>query len=533
MQILVAVAERDWGDIADLCLYLPLGVLLSVLVIEVFSAGRKGADLDKAVVLLLGTASSLFFAGGVLTFTQLSGSDQQAAVRGAGFLVILGVAAAVVAMLKQQCYLQKLVALAKAKARRRASGASGWTAIYGVTLVAMLASAGAVAWMRPDRTTMPMRMAEGGNTQQAFAQEEAPTETVNARREAPERVSQPTPQPQPTATNPESNDDLAMATDPEPEPELESEPEPTPETAMDEPKAPATSEGVTVTALKMQPSALNTFRGSVVPMLRDRCVSCHGPEKQKGGLRVDSPEWIRKGGDSGPVVIAFQPEKSYLYTSTVLPADDPDIMPAKGKPLTSAQTRALKGWITGGAPMGDGNDRAAAAEAVAAMEGSGGAVPMRSELAGSMADALTQAHIQFNPVDGDLFEIDCSLTRNYPESPLDLEILRPIASKIHTLDVSRTSIQDADLAVVSEMKALRKLLLARTKIGDDALQHLSGCERLEILNLYGTNVSDEGLKHLTGLSQLKKLYLWNSRATSKGGDRLKRALPKVEVNVGQ
>ncbi len=287
--------------------------------------------------------------------------------------------------------------------------------------------------------------------------------------------------------------------------------------------------------MKIDPSALRIFNGSVVPMLKDRCVSCHGPEKQKGDLRLDSPEWIRRGGSSGPVVLAFQPAKSYLYTSTTLPADDPDVMPAKGKPLTSAQTSAIGRWIKGGAPMGDGKDRKAASAAWAAMQkaSDGNGAGNGGELSGSVAEQLAAAHIQYKPVAGGLFEIDCSLTRNYPEVKLDLEVLRPIAAKIHTLDLSKTKVRDADLEPVQEMVNLTRLLLSRTTVGDGALRYFSNLAKLEILNLYGTNVSDDGLVHLADLSNLKKLYLWNSKATSAGGDRLKRNNPDLEVNVGQ
>lgn len=136
-------------------------------------------------------------------------------------------------------------------------------------------------------------------------------------------------------------------------------------------------------------------------------------------------------------------------------------------------------------------------------------------------------------MDGGLYEIDCSLTRNYPEVKLDLSILDPIADKVHTLDLSKTKIKDAGLAPVAKLKNLRRLLLSRTTVGDDALIHVSGLMELEILNLYGTNVGNDGLEHLKGLSRLKKLYLWNSKATSAGGERLRKAIPKLEVNVGQ
>ena len=42
------------------------------------------------------------------------------------------------------------------------------------------------------------------------------------------------------------------------------------------------------------------FARDVQPVLAKHCVSCHGPDKQKGGLRLDSREGWQTGGDSGP-----------------------------------------------------------------------------------------------------------------------------------------------------------------------------------------------------------------------------------------
>jgi len=549
MLLLGATAEagRDSAALVEACLFLPLGVLLSVVVIEMFSGGRKGVDLDKAIVVLLVTGSVLFFIGAFLTFSQASALGQQVAVKAAGAGVLLGIVCAVAAMLKQQCYLQKLLAAARARTRRRSSGGGLWPVLYSMMLVVTVAGGVAAAWLRPDLQGLAAGQSIPESDLLVIEEEEngGPSEPspspMGEVAQVPSATAEPFPanaaepqidEPKPSTTAMEESIEVEMA-----EKESVLEPEPEPVAPAEEPtidQEPEPAPPVVAMAAKIDSRALATFKGSVVPMLKDRCVDCHGPDKQKGGLRLDSPSWIRQGGNSGPVVAAFDPDKSYLYTSTVLPGDDPDIMPAKGRPLTSAQTSAIKRWIRGGAPMGDGKDQEVARAAVAARQAkSGGQSAGGGELAGSVAEVLKQAHIAFKPVDGGLYEIDCSLTRNYPEVKLDLSILDPIADKIHTLDLSKTKIKDAGLAPVAKFKNLRRLLLSRTTVGDDALVHVSGLVKLEILNLYGTNVSNDGLEHLKDLSQLKKLYLWNSKATSSGGDRLKKAIPKLEVNVGQ
>ena len=48
----------------------------------------------------------------------------------------------------------------------------------------------------------------------------------------------------------------------------------------------------------------------VKPVLAARCYACHGALKQNGGLRLDTAEFIRKGGKHGPAVVAGQPAES-------------------------------------------------------------------------------------------------------------------------------------------------------------------------------------------------------------------------------
>src|SRR5438309_2151393 len=75
--------------------------------------------------------------------------------------------------------------------------------------------------------------------------------------------------------------------------------------------------------------AVRFFEERVRPLLAEQCVSCHGPKRQKAGLRLDSAAAIRKGGESGPVVAPGNPEQSRLIRAI---RQDGDLkMPPKGK----------------------------------------------------------------------------------------------------------------------------------------------------------------------------------------------------------
>ncbi len=106
------------------------------------------------------------------------------------------------------------------------------------------------------------------------------------------------------------------------------------------------------TCLLQQPtSQAIDFKTDIQPLLAENCVRCHGPEKQKGGLRLDSPMFIQQGGDSGePVLIPGNSSQSHII-QLVSAANPADAMPPNGPPLPAQQIQLLQDWITAGAPM--------------------------------------------------------------------------------------------------------------------------------------------------------------------------------------
>jgi len=105
----------------------------------------------------------------------------------------------------------------------------------------------------------------------------------------------------------------------------------------------------------ISPQEAEFFEKSVRPVLADHCVKCHGPEKQKSELRLDSREAVIKGGDNGPVVVPGKPEESDLIKSIRHEGDSK--MPEKEPKLPDEQIEALSTWVKMGMPWPE-NDKA-------------------------------------------------------------------------------------------------------------------------------------------------------------------------------
>lgn len=98
------------------------------------------------------------------------------------------------------------------------------------------------------------------------------------------------------------------------------------------------------------PDATSRF-DALLPVLSHKCVSCHGPEKQKGGLRLDQRDLALKPGKSGrPSVVPGDPGRSELARACLLSPSHDEAMPPDGKErLTDAELAALLAWIRDGA----------------------------------------------------------------------------------------------------------------------------------------------------------------------------------------
>jgi uncharacterized membrane protein len=96
--------------------------------------------------------------------------------------------------------------------------------------------------------------------------------------------------------------------------------------------------------------APSVYGSRISPILTRSCVSCHNPNKIKGGLRLDTYAQLMQGGDDGPVIEPWLPQESDLIRRITLPPDDDDHMPSNGKnPLSAAEIKLIEQWIADGA----------------------------------------------------------------------------------------------------------------------------------------------------------------------------------------
>jgi WD40 repeat protein len=95
------------------------------------------------------------------------------------------------------------------------------------------------------------------------------------------------------------------------------------------------------------------FQQEVLPILKNNCLACHNTTKAKAGLNLETPEFMRKGGDSGPAVVPGKAAESLLFKAAAHRDPELTMPPADNKVNASAlkpdQLALLKLWIDQGA----------------------------------------------------------------------------------------------------------------------------------------------------------------------------------------
>lgn len=97
---------------------------------------------------------------------------------------------------------------------------------------------------------------------------------------------------------------------------------------------------------------LKFFEAKVRPLLANRCFKCHGADKQKGELRLDSRAGLLAGGESGAVIVPGKSAASLLVEAINYESFE---MPPNGQ-LPEEEIATLTAWIDMGAPW-PGGDR--------------------------------------------------------------------------------------------------------------------------------------------------------------------------------
>jgi len=266
------------------------------------------------------------------------------------------------------------------------------------------------------------------------------------------------------------------------------------------------------------PSAVSShpnsfFARHVYTVLDTKCVTCHGTNKEQGGLRLDSYESLMAGGKDGIVIAPRNPDGSLLLKKVTLPPNDPHFMPAEGRPpLTPDEIVRIRAWVLQGA-----SPDATSIPGIFIAEDQDEAPPPVGDYSALMGEIRRMQQSQgaklvtvsANPSDG-LILRTIDVASNFDDA--QLAQFQRFAPFIVEAELGRTAVTDAGIETVRQFKNLRALHLEGTAVTGRTLAELSSLSQLTYLNLSGTKVTSDALSPLKSMPNLRHLFLFNTPA---------------------
>jgi mono/diheme cytochrome c family protein/uncharacterized membrane protein len=308
------------------------------------------------------------------------------------------------------------------------------------------------------------------------------------------------------------------------------------------------SEKETVSAKEIKPIAdvqeANVYADIIQPIFQDKCYTCHNKSKKKGGLRLDEPAFILKGGKDGEVIKPGSAEESDMIKRLLLPRNEEDHMPPKEKPqLKDNEIALIHWWVSSGASFDKKTKELEQTEKIKpVLLALQSAAPKKilsdvSEKLVEAADEKTLKQLR----DKGVIIIPITRNSNYlsanfvtvdPVTSKDITLLSSLKKQLIWLKLSDKKISDSMLTTIGQLTSLTRLQLDNTSISDKGLISLQSLTNLQYLNLVGTKVTNQGVIQLKSLPNLQAIYLYKTFISSSDWSTLKNSFPKVTLDTG-
>ncbi|MBL7818252.1 MAG: hypothetical protein JNL70_24790 [Saprospiraceae bacterium] len=286
------------------------------------------------------------------------------------------------------------------------------------------------------------------------------------------------------------------------------------------------------------------YQDIIVPILKEKCYSCHNATKLKGKLRLDDKDFLLRGGENGVVVRAGQADESELIKRMVLNIEDKHHMPPKGKTQPTEQDRVLlHWWINAGLPFDKLVKDVPQTEQVKTIFAQYGVaesktghpfIPTASveKADGKLMDSVRKRGIVLMPVAPNSPYLQANFVSLPKANDQDVALLQPFAPQLIWLKLGNTQITDEAMRTVAQLTNLTRLSLDNTAITSQGVAQLATLTHLQYLNVVGTPISGESLYPLSHLTELREVFLYKTKVSTSVLESLKQKMPKVLFDTG-
>ena len=283
------------------------------------------------------------------------------------------------------------------------------------------------------------------------------------------------------------------------------------------------------------------FNDVILPILEQKCVSCHNPDKLKGELILSDAKSIQKGGKSGELYVPGKPEISLLLERVHLPDEDKKHMPPAGKAqLTSDEVMLLTLWIKENSdfkkkvldfPAQDSLRLLATARLSPAEK-----AEEEFDFQAADEETVKKLNNDYRTVAFLANESPALSVNIYNRNAFNakqLDELDEVKKQIVSLNLNKMPVKDEDLKRISKFENLRKLDLNFTDITASGLKELTSLKHLHSLTLSGTKINFKDLRaQIPAFKKLRTISVWETELTEPEIAQLQKLNTKLTVIGG-
>lgn len=287
------------------------------------------------------------------------------------------------------------------------------------------------------------------------------------------------------------------------------------------------------------------FKDIIQPMLQQKCYNCHAATKQKGGLRLDSEEWMIKGGKNGKVIVAGSIDSSEMYKRVIIDPLEEKHMPPKGKPQLNEQERVLlQWWIQSGADFTKKSKDIAQTPAIKAalstLEKAEVIITKRSDVPEQEIakanetdlDALRNNAVTINEVSEQSKWLSANFVNCVKWNGEIENKMSALKDQLIWLKIPSAKLESSSWKTIAGLTNLRRLSAEHSNITDQQLAQLNRLTELKYLNLVDTKVTAKGVLQLKGLKNLKNIYVGQTGIVAADYQVIKTNFPNASIDTG-
>ncbi|WP_339700692.1 DUF2231 domain-containing protein [Algoriphagus aquimarinus] len=301
-------------------------------------------------------------------------------------------------------------------------------------------------------------------------------------------------------------------------------------------------EPVLAAQVKMVPfEEAQVFNHLILPILENKCNSCHNSSKAKGELIMTSIKTLLKGGENGVVFVGGKPEESSLLSRIHLPEQDDDHMPPSGKPqLTDKEKALLEQWIKSNlepetmlVSLPESDELRVIARVFFDSQLSEPAFDF-SPANPKTIQELNTSYRAVIPFAKDSPALDVVLFSSVNFSPASIEELVKVSEQVVALNLNKMPVTDQYMPSILRFENLIRLNLNFTEITGKGLNELEKLKNLQQLSVSGTKVDFVSLEQAaTNFENLQTVTVWDTPVTKSELETLRDEFKNITWEVGR